>query len=56
MSLSRILPLAGVAMKVGDKIVAALDVDGAPGSEEHKIFQLAGFELQDRVVATKRSH
>jgi hypothetical protein len=56
MSLSRILPLAGVAMKVGDKIVAALDVDGAPGSEEHKIFQRAGFELQDRVVATKRSH
>jgi hypothetical protein len=56
MSLAKILPLAGVAMKVGDKIVAALDVDGALGGEEHKIFQRAGFELQDHVVATKRSH
>jgi hypothetical protein len=56
MSLSKILPVAGVAMKVGDKIVAALDVDGAPGSEEQKIFQRADVELQDRVVATKRSH
>ena len=56
MSLSKILPLAGVAMKVSDKIVAALDVDGARGSEEHKILQRAGFELQDHVVATKRSH
>ena len=54
MSLSKILPLAGVA-KVSDRIVAALDVDGALGSEEHKIFQRAGIELQDRVVAKKRS-
>jgi hypothetical protein len=56
MSLSKISPLAGVAIEVGDEIVAELDADGAPGSEKDKIFQRAGIELQDRVVATKRSH
>lgn len=56
MSLSKILPLAMVAIKVGDEIVAALDVDGAPGGEKYKICPCAGIELPDRVVATKRSH
>jgi hypothetical protein len=56
MSLSRMMPPARGAIKVGDEIVAALDADGAPGSEKDKIFQRAGIELQDRVVATKRSH
>jgi hypothetical protein len=56
MSLSKILPLAGVAIKVGDEIIAALDVDGTRDSEKHDIFPCAGISLQYRVVATKRSH
>jgi hypothetical protein len=56
MSFSKILPLAGVAMKVDDKIAATLEANGAPGSEKHNICPSAGIRLQDRVVATKRSH
>ncbi len=56
MSFSKILSLAAVAIKVGDEITAALDVDGAPGSEKDNICPCAGIRLQDRVVATKRSY
>jgi len=53
LSLPDILPLAGgVAIKVGDEIVAALGVGGAPGGDKDEACARAGVaKIQDRVTA-----
>ena len=53
LSLPDILPLAGgVAIKVGDEIVAALGVGGAPGGDKDEACARAGVaKIQERVTA-----